>query len=76
MGVVVHEFTRIYTNWRLVCSALLFKTVAGFVIGKAGSIEHFVLGSMLAVASRSIACFASLEYRFAVEEKRLDSWMA
>jgi len=38
------------------------------VFFREGSIEHFVLGSMLAVALRSIACFASLEYRFAVEE--------
>jgi len=48
---------------------------------------HFVPGSMLAFASRSIARFASLEYRFAVEDrftcyvlcvtmKRLDSCFA
>jgi hypothetical protein len=30
-----------------------------------------VLGSMLAVALRSIACFAFLEYRFAVEDRSL-----
>ncbi|GEM_PF-1927985 len=39
-----------------------------------GSIEHFVLGSMLAVASRSIARFALLEYRFAVEDWGISSW--
>jgi len=38
------------------------------------SIEHFVLGSMLAVASRSIARFALLEYRFAAEDWGISSW--
>jgi len=35
-----------------------------------GSIVRGANGSMLAVASRSIACFALLEYRFAVEDGR------
>jgi len=51
---VVHELARISTNWRLVCSALLFKTGAVFVIGEK-------MGVSAGVSSGSIARFALLK---------------
>jgi len=41
-----------------------------FAVGGKRSIVRAANGSMLAVASRSIARFALLEYRFAVEDGR------